>query len=477
MRRATSTASARLLVLTFFAIASSVAVAAAASYETRSTRAPRRASSSSQSAAPRFRAYTWGIGGERVGRPSNPSSLPPARVELDESAGDVVAIAASGHTAVVVERGWLYTAGRNASSGGGGRGSPPIEDSGQLGRGGSSGAMERVIGALSDEVVTSVACGRYHTVVSTESGAVYSFGLNDAGQLGTAGVMGKLPINGVTCDSGGNCDGLERASEVEAKEGSSCFGGSSCRIGTPRRVRFSSHTVEVRSVAAGRYSSAAIASDGTVYVWGLNSCGDSEIGRDELLADASVAAVPRVVNGITDVTQVDIGYTNMIFLTSSGRVVTCDTGFTGYAQVQANADVSLRQHITFADAPSTQRAFDVAAGRCHYVVATEGGGLYTWGCDGAWLGRDGDPLKPAQVGGDLASRAAVSVAAGEYFTLVATVDGEVYGMGAAGNGQLGVQASNSGHNSPIRVNVGDAVGTLAVAAGYQHSVAIVRSSD
>ena len=61
--------------------------------------------------------------------------------------------------------------------------------------------------------------------------------------------------------------------------------------------------------------------------------------------------------------------------------------------------------------------------------------------------------------------------------LVATVDGEVYGMGAAGNGQLGVQASNSGHNSPIRVNVGDAVGTLAVAAGYQHSVAIVRSSD
>jgi len=53
----------------------------------------------------------------------------------------------------------------------------------------------------------------------------------------------------------------------------------------------------------------------------------------------------------------------------------------------------------------------------------------------------------------------------------------VYGMGAAGNGQLGVQASNSGHNSPIRVNVGDAVGTLAVAAGYQHSVAIVRSSD
>ena len=149
-----------------------------------------------------------------VGRPPRPSCCPPVGVGWDESAGGACAVAARGHSAVVVERGWLYTAGRSASSGGGGRGSPPIEDSGQLGRGGSSGAMERVIGALSDEVVTSVAYGRYHTVVSTESGAVYSFGLNDAGQLGTAGVMGKLPTNGVTCDSGGNCDGLERASKV-----------------------------------------------------------------------------------------------------------------------------------------------------------------------------------------------------------------------------------------------------------------------
>jgi regulator of chromosome condensation len=231
------------------------------------------------------------------------------------------------------------------------------------------------------------------------------------------------------------------------------------------------------SVAAGRYSSAAIANDGTVYVWGLNSCGDSEIGRDELLADASVAAAPRVVSGVSDVTQVDIGYTNMIFLTRSGRVLTCDTGFNGYAQARADADVRVRQHVTFESTPSMQRAVDVAAGRCHYVVATESGALYTWGCGGDWLGRDGDPLKPAQVGGDLASRAVVSVAAGEYFTLVATADGDVFGMGSSGNGQLGVQASTSGHKSPVRVRVGDAVGTLAVAAGYQHAVAIARASD
>lgn len=80
-------------------------------------------------------------------------------------------------------------------------------------------------------------------------------------------------------------------SKVEAKEGSSCFGGSSCRIGMLCCVWFLSYMVEVRSVVVGRYLSVVIVSDGIVYVWGLNFCGDSEIGRDELFVDASVAAV------------------------------------------------------------------------------------------------------------------------------------------------------------------------------------------
>jgi len=443
----------------------------ASAYGSRATRNQRRGRA--EDAGAHFRAYTWGIGGERVGRPSDPSKLPPARVELDESVGEIVAIAASGHTAVVNERGELYTAGRNSSAGGGGHGSPPINDSGQIGRGGDPGAMERVRGDLLGEVVTSVGCGRYHTVVSTESGRVYSFGLNDVGQLGTHGIMGEGSKRDVICDSGGRCEGIGEIKDTLAEVGEKCIGGPACRMGVPARVKFESENVQIKSVVAGRYCSAAITKDGDVFVWGLNSCGDVSGHRDELISHPSDAAKPRRVN-VKDVVSIDTGYTNMIFRTSRGAVYTCDTGFTGYASVDVKANVAIVRHNEFAN---EYKAIDVAAGRCHYAVATEAGTVFTWGCQA--LGREGDRTKPEPVGGDLASRSVETVAAGEYFTLVTTDSGDIYGWGSGGNGQLGVQADSSNmFHSPVQVNVGPKVGTaLAVAAGYQHSVAIVRQRE
>jgi hypothetical protein len=62
-------------------------------------------------------AYTWGIGGARVGRPSDSHPTPPGRIEGLLPGDNVVAAAASGHTAVVTASGGLYTCGRNDSAG------------------------------------------------------------------------------------------------------------------------------------------------------------------------------------------------------------------------------------------------------------------------------------------------------------------------------------------------------------------------
>ena len=456
----------RVLVLVLVALVACARVDAT-SYAKRASRAvaPR-----ADATLGRLRAHTWGVGGERVGRPSNPASAP-GRAELDARAGDVVAVAASGHTAAATASGRLYTAGRNDSHGGGAHGSTPIDDSGQLGRGGAAGAFERVGGALEGETVTSVGCGRYHTVCSTESGNVYSFGLNDVGQLGTSGVMGAVPVAKPRCDSGGNCEELTRDAGELAGLGESCFKGAACRIGTPKRVTFPEGDVKIKSVAAGRYTSAAVTQDGRVYVWGLNMCGVSS-GRDKIIDDA---ATPRLIDGVQDIELVDIGYTGMILLNAKGEVYTCDTGYDGYARPSDGADVRVQRHSPFGD--GDHKAIDVAAGRCHYAVATEHGALFTWGCSA--LGRGGDKRNPAAVAGDLSTRGVVAVAAGEYFTLAATSLGEIYGMGTNGNGQLGVQAdAGPSFDSPVRVELGPGVGTcVAVAAGYQHSIAIVRESE
>jgi alpha-tubulin suppressor-like RCC1 family protein len=103
----------------------------------------------------------------------------------------------------------VYTAGRNDSGGGGGHGSPPFSDAGQLGRSGAMGIFGKVdfIGDDGNEIVAKqVACGRYHTVVLTNDGSVYTFGLNDYGQLGRLALFGDPDVKKACgCDSGNNC--------------------------------------------------------------------------------------------------------------------------------------------------------------------------------------------------------------------------------------------------------------------------------
>ena len=105
----------------------------------------------------------------------------------------------------------MYTAGRNSSAGGGGHGSPPIDDSGQIGRGGDPGALERVRGDLMGEEVTKRRVRCLSPVASeTAEADVRPFGLNDVGQLRTHGVMGEGPKRDVICDSGGRCEGMDQ---------------------------------------------------------------------------------------------------------------------------------------------------------------------------------------------------------------------------------------------------------------------------
>ncbi len=56
-------------------------------------------------------------------------------------------MAASRHSAVATSEGHVWTMGHNNSKGGGGHGSPPMDASGQLGRGGGK-QPGRVLGAL-----------------------------------------------------------------------------------------------------------------------------------------------------------------------------------------------------------------------------------------------------------------------------------------------------------------------------------------
>ena len=178
---------------------------------------------------------------------------------------------------MVTSAGFLYTAGRNDSAGGGGHGSPPVKDAGQLGRGGAMDAFGRVP-IPNDEPIVQCAAGRYHSCALTKSGKIVTFGLNDRGQLGRHGTYGVTDGDGCVCDSGGSCacDAVAAA----GKEGSSTQPATNASA-APLAGAASANFVDcVRLRLRPRPPSRL---DGTppprssrtaqVVTWGLNLCG------------------------------------------------------------------------------------------------------------------------------------------------------------------------------------------------------------
>ena len=462
----------------------------------------------------RLRAYTWGIGGARVARPSNPSATPPNIVEVPSkfSSRDIIHLSFSGHSAFLLRSGELLTAGRNDSAGGGGRGSPPIDDSGQLGRDGDINSALPVTMPDNAKVIAT-SCGRYHTVALTSTGEVLTFGLNDRGQLGRSGIRGSTSRS-CGCDSGGNCN-CSDDSTSNSKPGSECIGGSTCRSGIAAKVLFDRNllsfgekckaTAECQfntravAVAAGRYSSAAVFEDGSLVVWGLIACGtasENEVSqasdiRSRLLSDPNFAASPRNIGldpppkeGIK-IVDIALGYVHLVALASDGSVYTCATGFDGYAGIvkhkteltsglgrktNSTEEALKLREVSFY---STNKFIEVSAGRCHVIVRNEKGEVYSWGCSRKALGRSsGGQEEPSRIKGAIEEEYISSVASGEYFSLVSSLTGKAYGWGSSSNGQLG-QISSRDEETPFLIE--DIKGkVIRVSAGYQHAGAIVE---
>lgn len=163
--------------------------------------------------------------------------------------------AVGGHYVLVDVDGRLWTWGRNDSNGGGDYGSQPMQHSGQLGLPRTS--TDRNPGSITaSSRFIAAAAGRYHSAALDEEGRLFTWGLNDFGQLGRDARSPEDPNN-------------------ESSKLQDCTSGWSCH--DPRVLAVPDPPEKFVAVAAGRYHTTVVSESGQVYTTGLNFCGNSHV--------------------------------------------------------------------------------------------------------------------------------------------------------------------------------------------------------
>jgi len=237
--------------------------------------------------------------------------------------------------------------------------------------------------------------GPSFSLVTTNNGDIYSFGLNQCGQLGIETTISQ------------------RTPQLLSRD--TVFEGQ-----------------DVVMVSAGFVHASCVTSDGSVWLWGFNMDGALGLG-DFVNRLAPVRIQPTYFND-SQVLMVACGCTFTIVLTELGRVWTCGTGNLG-----ALGHGDRKNLTTLTEIAATRfgnRAIGtIAAGAQHSLaISREGGILFAWGANsfgqlglGYWSSCEAAPciVSPADVGG----AGVAFVHATLKYSMAVTVDGVLWACG------------------------------------------------
>ncbi|CAK9191892.1 unnamed protein product [Sphagnum troendelagicum] len=239
-------------------------------------------------------------------------------------------------------------------------------------------------------------------------------------------------------------------------------------------------SLDVTSVAAAKFHSAAITASGAVYTWGFGRGG--RLGHPDFDIHSGQVAVitPRqVICGIGSkrVKVIAVAKHHTIVATDGGEVFTWGSnreGRLGYPSVDTQA--TPRRVSTLRG-----RVVAVAAANKHSAVLTEGGEVFTWGCNregqlGYGTSNSASNYVPHAIE-HLKGRNFVAIAAAKYHTLVLGAEGEVLTWGyKMVNPRRVVVSRNTkkAGNQPLKFHKAERLHVSAIAAGMVHSTAITE---
>ena len=267
---------------------------------------------------------------------------------------------------------------------------------------------------LNEEKIEDISVGDNHVLVLTEKGEVYSFGLNNYGQLGRSGANNK-------------------ANKV---------------VGLNGKI-----IEDIVKVKAGRNVSYAIDSFGKVYVWGQG-----------YYSNAREITLPKGLNGIIDIT-------NSYLIDKEGKAYKYTISTAG-AVISINELTELETEGTSNDdsGESAPKIISISEGYDHGVLVTEEGTVYGIGNnsfgqlgDGTTVSRTGNIVTQARIDAENILENVVEAYAGDRYTAILTKDGKLYTMGMNTSKEQGFEGEVLVRNAKENTKVSDLIG---VTAGY-----------
>ncbi|MHB8578557.1 MAG: RCC1 domain-containing protein [Ignavibacteriaceae bacterium] len=324
----------------------------------------------------------------------------------------------------------------------------------------------------------SLGMGRgYHTILVKADGTVYTWGSNSSGQLG----------NGSKTDS---------KVPVEVLRGS--------YTGTAYLGDNSSN--KIIAVAMGKSHSIALAEDGTVYTWGLNS--DGELGNSTTTNSSIPIKVSKGSysgtaylgdNPSNKIIAVSAGNAHSVALAQDGTVYTWGNYYIGKSNTPVKIPMGSYPGTAYLGDNPGNKIISVSGGFNYSLALAEDGSVYTWGENTyGQLGNNTNisstvPIKVlmgAYFGtkylGDNLSNKIISVVAGDCHCIAFAQDNMVYSWGRNTNGQLG-DSSNQHRYVPVKVLMGAYSGTaylgddssnkiISLVGGESHSIAFAQDN-
>ena len=217
-----------------------------------------------------------------------------------------------------------------------------------------------------------------------------------------------------------------------------------------------------KNASSGFLHSAGIKTDGTLWTWGYNAHGS--LGDNTVTSKSS--PVQTVAFG-TNWKQVGCGTEHTAAIKSDGTLWIC--GYNLYGQIGDNSTTNRSSPVQTVS--STYNWKQVNCGAYHTAAIKTDGTLWSWGYNLYGVLGDSSTTNrssPVQtMSGDTTWK---QVSCGDYFTVAIKTDGTLWGWGFNGNGQLG-DSTTTNYSSPVQTITVTSDWKLAN-AGTSHTGAI-----